>query len=418
MKQTVLVLLAFCMALVCKAQQLTNVSFSHDGKTVYGTFAKPGNTGKFPVIIINPGSGANDRHGTFPITLQTVSCLYPNLLNTTIYPYRDLSTALVAAGYAVLRYDKLEYTYNTTASLGPITFHKLWLPVESAIDYVKTRPDVDTSRIILIGHSEGSSLIPYIAKKRNDVKALISIAGPRTPFDSLIAYQMVHFTQLCNGNVPQAQAQAGQILNYFTAIRNNTWNAATPPFAGAPASAWADYTRITDSVAINYNQANLPTLFTGLQLDLNVPLTELTRFQNQTNIGADFYQIPGLIHYMTPNNVPQVSKVLTDTIIYWLGQRVINGVKKPNLQDNPVQVFPNPFSDQVAIAFGETAVKKLTVSVESLTGQKVAEAQFSGILPGSRQMISLEKLPPGIYILHLNVDGKLLTRKIVKQERP
>src|SRR6478752_8335062 len=146
------------------SQQTYNVNFTHDGKIVNGTFTKPNGPGVFPTIIINPGSGANDRNGTIQMAGANVSCLYPALLNTTLRPYQDLSNALVAAGYAVLRYDKLEYTYSA-ASLGAITFHKLWLPVESAINYVKTRPDVDVNKIVLIGHSEGSSLIPYIAKK-------------------------------------------------------------------------------------------------------------------------------------------------------------------------------------------------------------------------------------------------------------
>src|SRR5688572_23834560 len=316
MKRSLLTLLTFCITYFAHAQQSQNITFTHAGKTVYGTFASPNGSGPFPTIIINPGSGANDRNGTLQMGGPNAACLYPNLLNTTLRPYRDLSDAMVAAGYAVLRYDKIEYTYTTAQSLGPITFQKIWLPVESAIDYVKTRSDVDANRIILIGHSEGSSLIPYIAKKRNDVKALISIAGPRTPLDSLIAYQLVHFTQLCNGNVAAAQAQANDVLSYFSTIRNNTWNASTPAFGGVPASEMAKYTKVTDSVALNYNEANLPTLFTGLQLDLNVPIKELSRFQKDTHVGADFYQIPNAIHYMTPNNVPKISKVLTDTIIY------------------------------------------------------------------------------------------------------
>jgi dienelactone hydrolase len=133
------------------AQQSFEITFNHDGKNVLGTFTKPNGTGRFPTIIINPGSGANDRNGTIAMEGGNVACLYPDLLGDTLRPYKDLSDALVDSGYAVLRYDKLEYSYPT--SLGAITFHKLWLPVESAINYVKTRTDVDTSKIILIGNS-------------------------------------------------------------------------------------------------------------------------------------------------------------------------------------------------------------------------------------------------------------------------
>src|SRR5204863_8574539 len=126
------------------------------------------------------------------------------------------------------------------------------------------RADVDTNNIILIGHSEGSSLIPFIARGRSDIKALISIAGARTPFDSLLAYQLVNIAQSCGGSVAQAQAQANQVLSYFNIISSNTWNGSTPALFGVPASAWYDYVRATDSVAANYNIDNLPTLFTGM----------------------------------------------------------------------------------------------------------------------------------------------------------
>jgi dienelactone hydrolase len=301
-----------------EAQKYYNISFIHDGKTIYGTFTTPNGIGKFPVIIINPGSGAIDRDGTIPMVGANVSCLYPALLNDTLKPYKELSDALVDSGYAVLRYDKLEYTYHT--NLGTITFHKVWLPVESAIDYVKTRNDVDTNRIILIGHSEGSSLIPFIAKSRSDIKALISIAGPRTPFDTLLAYQIVNIAQTCGGNIVLAQTQANQILSYFKIIRTSTWSGSTPPLVGVPASVWHDYILATDSVAINYNEDSLPTIFIGMALDVNVPGTELIRFQNEVTITNDFLSITSLIHYMTSNNNPHVSSALTDTIIHWLRQ--------------------------------------------------------------------------------------------------
>jgi hypothetical protein len=270
MKKITNLFLLLILTTIAVAQQSYNITFVHDGKTVYGTFTVPNGTGKFITIIICPGSGAIDRDGTIPYTSGNIACLYPDLYGDTLRVYKELSDALVNSGYGVLRYDKLEYSYPTT--LGTITFHKLWLPVESAINYVKTRNDVDTNKIILIGHSEGSSLIPFIAKGRKDVKALISIAGARTPFDSIFAWQLNNLVQLlrpCGATSTDslnAKVQADQILSYFNIIRTNTWNGSTPTAFGVPAKAWYDYIRATDSVAINYNLDNLPTLFTGMGL--------------------------------------------------------------------------------------------------------------------------------------------------------
>jgi hypothetical protein len=50
-------------ATLSHAQQAEEITFTHAGKTMYGTFSKPSATGVFPTIIINSGSGANDRNG-------------------------------------------------------------------------------------------------------------------------------------------------------------------------------------------------------------------------------------------------------------------------------------------------------------------------------------------------------------------
>lgn len=413
MKNILNVILLLLLTAATQAQQSYNITFNHDGKTVFGTFTTPNGSGKFPTIIINPGSGSNDRDGTFPVVSANASCLYPGLVGDTLKFYKELSDALVDSGYAVLRYDKLEYTYPS--NLGTITFHKLWLPVESAIDYVKTRNDVDTNRVILIGHSEGSSLIPFIAKGRSDIKALISIGGNRTPYDSLLAYQIVNIAQTCGGNVSQAQTQANQILSYFNIIRTNTWNGSTPPFLGAPASAWYEYVLATDSVVINYNINNLPTLFIGMALDINVPPTELIRFQNEVTITNDFWSMPGLNHYMTPDNDPHVSTALTDTIIFWLRQNnFATGISSVETPDKYIDVFPNPFNDVVSIT-ARHDLQNLTFSILNTLGQVVVREQEAYLSKNSTLTLDMQDLPGGVYFLELTTDKQRISRKIIKQ---
>ena len=409
-------LFVFC-TILSQAQQAEEIAFTHAGKTMYGTFTKPSASGVFPTIIINSGSGANDRNGTVVMVGANVECLYPSLLSDTLRPYKWLSDALVDSGFAVLRFDKIEYTYSTPTTLGAITFEKLWLPVENAIDYVKTRNDVDTSNIILIGHSEGSSLIPFIARERNDVQALISLAGPRTPLDSVLAYQLMDIATQCGGNVPQTQAQVDQILAYFTSIRNNTWNASTPAVFGIPASAWDDYIEVVDSVSINYNLANLPTLFLGLGLDFNVPPAELARFQNEVTCTDDFWSIPGLIHYMTPSNAPVFSEAVSDTIVYWLRQPgVLAGINHNAKQRSEIRCYPNPFSESVSISYPPLKPNStVKISVVTPLGKEVFHAELQQHDVQSNTTLNLDFLPKGLYWVCVNTDGVNAVSKIMKQ---
>ncbi|MES2560056.1 MAG: alpha/beta hydrolase [Bacteroidota bacterium] len=308
------------------AQISEEVTFTHEGYTIYGTFTKPANSGKYPVIVICPGSGANDRNGTLVMLGATIQCMYPNIYGDTLRTYKDLATGLTAKGFAVLRYDKIEYTHS---NFGAVTFKKLWLPFMSGVDYVKTRNDVDVSRIILAGHSEGGMLIPYAARLRNDISALINIAGARTPFDSLLAYQYRAFPRKCGQDTTQTDNIASQVLSYFALIRSGNWNVSTPPFAGVPAAVWAQYTHIGDSVVINYNLAAKPTLFLGLGRDNNVPIaTEYNRFEQEITTPANFVKFPDLIHYMNAYNEEHASVALVDTIVYWLYAKGLAGIEE------------------------------------------------------------------------------------------
>lgn len=393
-----------------RAQQVFEITFMHDGFVVFGTFTTPEGEGPFPTVIVNPGTGANDRDGTIPMEGANVICLYPGLLGETLTPYKGLSDALVDSGFAVLRYDKLEFTYPLT--LPPITFYRLWLPVTSAIDYVKTRSDVDTERIILLGHSEGSSLIPFIAKDRDDIRALISLAGPRTPFDSLLAYQIVHITQLCGGNILQAQAQANQILNYFNVIRTNTWHGGTPPLFGVPASAWYDYVVATDAVAVHYNVNALPTLFIGLELDINVPPSELDRFRDDITITEDFWSLPGLNHFLTPNDDPNVSAALTDTVIYWLRRHVLtSNVHGKEASNIAIQVYPNPFSSDLTIVLSAISDTQVSYQMRNTIGEVVWRMQNAGPLVTTPD---LSKLAPGLYVLEIHTQHGVTVSKVLK----
>jgi dienelactone hydrolase len=313
-----------------------SVSFTHEGLAIDARLVLPDGNAPYKVIIINPGTGAMDKNGTVAVSGGNFNCLYPGLVGNTVTTYKDISDALSDSGYAVLTYDKVEYTHPNP---GVISFEKLWLPVHSAIQYLKTRTDIDVQNIILLGHSEGSSLIPYIAKQNSGIAALVSLAGPRQPLDTLLDYQLLYIARKCGGDTNQAKTQGAQVLQYFSDIRTGNWNGSTPPVFGVEAAVWEKYMNVVDSVSINYNIANKPTLFVGLGDDYNVPpATEIARFKDEVTITNDFYNIPGINHFVTTANNPRVSETVTDTIIYWLKGRVPpTSVKLTSANDNSIR---------------------------------------------------------------------------------
>jgi len=61
--------------------------------------------------------------------------------------------------------------------------------VKSAINYLKTRKEINLEKIGLIGHSEGGIIAPMIAADSKDVAFIVLLAAPGIPGDQLIIKQ-------------------------------------------------------------------------------------------------------------------------------------------------------------------------------------------------------------------------------------
>jgi hypothetical protein len=85
MKKNILFSVLQLVVALCFAQVSEEVTFTHEGYTIHGTFTKPASTGKFPLVVICPGSGANDRNGTIAMLGATVQCMYPDIYGYLAY---------------------------------------------------------------------------------------------------------------------------------------------------------------------------------------------------------------------------------------------------------------------------------------------------------------------------------------------
>ncbi len=363
------------------------LSFTHNGKKLEAVLYLPEGNGPFPVIVFHPGSGAMDKDGTISLSGGTAPCLYPGLIGQVIRPYQDLRRAMAQAGFAMLTYSKMEYSYPNP----PLDFESLFLPSESLLQWASQHPKLDPNQIILMGHSEGSSLIPYI-KKRNPllaIRAMISIAGPRRPLDSVLADQLVRFARQCGTDTILAKSQADQVLQYGMKIRQGQWNSGTPPLFGLPASTWEKYFQVVDSVSEHYRKANIPLLFLGLEEDVNVPVEEAERFRREIP-EADHYRLPGLNHLMTPAHIAQVSPRLTDTLAHWLRSQNLSVKDQAYFQQ---QNFEFRFKGREAVI----RAKEGYITQVSLIDARGAQVFQSTVYEKSLRY-SLTELPAGTYV--------------------
>jgi uncharacterized protein len=121
--------------------------------------------GPYPGVLLVPGSGKTDMNetaGYIRIDNKTGSLIYPSAR-----PFFDIAEYLSERGFAVLQYDKRGIGANMTISdnnvWGNITVTDLINDAQKALNTLIQQPEVDSSKISLIGHSEGTTIVPRIA---------------------------------------------------------------------------------------------------------------------------------------------------------------------------------------------------------------------------------------------------------------
>ncbi len=116
--------------------------------------------GKMPVVILITGSGQQDRDETI---------LYHK-------PYAILADYLTKKGIAVLRVDD-RWMGKSKGDLEKATSASFAEDVLTSIAYLKTRNDIDTTKIGLIGHSEGGLISYLVYNQWPHVKFIVTLAG-------------------------------------------------------------------------------------------------------------------------------------------------------------------------------------------------------------------------------------------------
>lgn len=134
------------------------------GVSLSGTFTRPSKKGKYPVVVLISGSGRTDRNGS----------------SATHRPFLVLSDYLTRNNIAVLRYDDRGYG-DSTGDFSKATTADFAQDVLSAVRYLKSRKDIDSKKIGLIGHSEGGIIAPLAANQTSDISFIVSLAGTGIP---------------------------------------------------------------------------------------------------------------------------------------------------------------------------------------------------------------------------------------------
>jgi uncharacterized protein len=127
-----------------------------------GTLTLPAGSGPFPAAVLVGGSGPGDED-------ETVG---PNK------PFRDIALGLAARGIASIRYDKRTRDYPLSLNPRTATPTQEYVPdALAAIHLLHHQPAVDPTRIFVLGHSQGGTYAPLIARRAPELAGVVLLAA-------------------------------------------------------------------------------------------------------------------------------------------------------------------------------------------------------------------------------------------------
>lgn len=137
------------------------VTFGHDGITLAGTLTTPMWGNHYPAVVLVTGSGAQNRD--------------EEILGHK--PFAVIADYLTRAGFAVLRYDDRGVGGSTKGNSDDTTLDYATDAI-AAIEFLKKQSVIDSTRIGVIGHSEGGTIAFICAAQRpDDVAFVVSLGG-------------------------------------------------------------------------------------------------------------------------------------------------------------------------------------------------------------------------------------------------
>jgi dipeptidyl aminopeptidase/acylaminoacyl peptidase len=153
------------------------------GHTLAGTLTLPRGasaTNRVAAIVTITGSGAQDRDETLrPLP--------------GFRPFRQIADSLGRRGIAVLRMDD-RGTGSSTGNHATATSLDFAEDIRAGLAYLRTRREIDPTRLGLVGHSEGGLIGPLVALKEPQLRAMVLMAGPSWGGRRILQFQLANLS--------------------------------------------------------------------------------------------------------------------------------------------------------------------------------------------------------------------------------
>jgi uncharacterized protein len=164
----------------------------------------------YPAVVMSTGSGQQERDSNIPGL-------------TGYRPFRQIAEYLAARGIAVLRADDRGVGSSGGAdTLNTVTTFDFADDVRAQIAYLRSRSDIDASRIVVIGHSEGGVIAPMVAASDNRLAGIVLMAGTAKPGEDVLRFQLNYSAEHNPKLTEEERAkQRAETEGFIRAIKEN-----------------------------------------------------------------------------------------------------------------------------------------------------------------------------------------------------
>lgn len=183
-----------------------NVTFQNEAANIKlsGTLTLPKNETDFPVVILISGSSPHNRN-------QEIAGHKPFLV---------IADHLTRNGIGVLRYDdrgvgQSEGVYEIAAYDDRVS------DVLNAITYLKTKKNINSNKIGLIGHSEGGLIAAMTAEQSKNVDFIILMAAPGLTGYDMVLLQTEISKKTAGANETEIQKEIALLKSIFDIAINS-----------------------------------------------------------------------------------------------------------------------------------------------------------------------------------------------------
>jgi pimeloyl-ACP methyl ester carboxylesterase len=224
--------------------------------------ATPAKPTQRPAVILVPGSGSTDREH----------------MVSGVPIYAEIAGALADSGFVVLRYDRRGLG-QSGGRIENTTLAELADDAIRAVEWTRSRKDVDGDRVAVVSHGEGGAVVMLAAVREKRIAAVGLLAAPGLTGRETVLAQQRHALSLLPGSDADKQDKIALQSKILDAVITGLGWEGVPPAMRRSADTPLFKSWLIFDPAVVIPKIDRPLLILQGSLDMEVPMANADRLE-------------------------------------------------------------------------------------------------------------------------------------------